>query len=80
MQSVCSVGIILGIAGRPDMFKLTRKFIGDTLEGLTHEEVTPIFVSPGTRIEKPVAGSPYEVISCEPVEEGIIPAGRQRKV
>lgn len=61
------------------MFKLVRKFIGGTLEGLTHEGVTSIFVRPGTRIENPVTGSPYEVISCEPLQEGLIAAGRQRQ-
>lgn len=50
-------------------FQVTIRFIGGNLEGLTHTSTYATRNPPaiGTRILKPVAGSPYEVIAYTPV-------------
>lgn len=59
----------LGSMGNPDLYKVTRKFIGGTLKGLTHSEVTPVKFKVGQVVKKPIGGSPYKITA-------VIPAGK----
>jgi len=49
------------------LYKITRLFIGGTLKGLTHTEITPVHFEVGFVCEKPcgVASSPYVIIAVE---------------
>lgn len=51
--------------GKPGtVYTLTIEFIGGLLEGLTHVSETTTYFKPGSKVLKPVAGSPYKVVSC----------------
>jgi hypothetical protein len=51
----------------PQHYEVTREFIGGTLKGLTHTEITPVKFRVGQVVRKPVAGSPYKIISVKPI-------------
>lgn len=48
-------------------YKVTRKFTGGILKGLTHTEETTVKFSVGFRCDKPAGGSPYIITEVEPV-------------
>lgn len=48
-----------------EKWKIVKLFIGGILEGLTYEEVTTVKFELGEEVKKPVAGSPYRIISVE---------------
>lgn len=47
-----------------ETYTLTIRFIGGILEGLTHTNAKSCYMKPGTKILKPIGGSPYVVVSC----------------
>lgn len=47
------------------LYRVTRKFIGGILAGLTHTEITSIKFDVGFVCQKPCAGDPYEIIAVE---------------
>ncbi len=49
------------------LYKVTRKFIGGTLEGLEHTETTTVKFAIGFVCENPIGGSPYKVVAVEPI-------------
>ena len=49
-------------------YQITKKFIGGVLEGLTITEQTSVLWKVGTRVEKPVAGSPYIIIEVKEIK------------
>jgi hypothetical protein len=61
------------------MFKLVRQFTGGLLDGLSHTEVVNFQVKPGTKVLQPIGGSPYIVVSCDPVTDETVACGRRRK-
>lgn len=46
------------------MYTITRKFTGGILEGMTHSARSYVSIPVGFKCEKPIGGSPYEVIEC----------------
>lgn len=46
-------------------FKITKRFLGGILKGITIEEYTNVKFEPGFVCEKPVGGSPYKIIAVE---------------
>ena len=49
-------------------YRTVRKFTEGTLKGLTHETTHSFYSKPGTRVDKPIGGSPYVIVSCEEVK------------
>lgn len=45
-------------------YKVTRKFTGGTLKGLTHTGVTSVYMPLGFKCSKPCACSPYVIVEC----------------
>lgn len=45
-------------------YMVTRRFTGGILEGLTHAGETRHAAKVGTRVDKPVGGSPYVITEC----------------
>ena len=52
---------------KPQKYILSRKFIGGILEGIVHHEITTVCMPVGFVCEKPIGGSPYEIVGCVPV-------------
>lgn len=50
--------------GRIMRYMVTRRFTGGTLAGLTHTGETRHAAKVGTRVDKPVGGSPYVITEC----------------
>lgn len=53
-----------GMGQMRETYTLTIRFIGGILEGLTHTNAKSCYMKPGTKILKPIGGSPYVVVSC----------------
>lgn len=53
--------------GRNFQYKVTREFTGGPLKGLVHTEITPVAMTEGREVKKPVGGSPYKIIKVEKV-------------
>ena len=56
-----------------DMYLVTRQFVGGTLKGQVHTEVTSVRWTVGTVVSNPVGGSPYKIISVgvdDPAADG----------
>ena len=45
-------------------YMVTRRFTGGILAGLTHTGETRHAAQVGTRVDKPVGGSPYVITEC----------------
>ena len=45
------------------MYLVSRQFVGGTLKGQVHTEVTSVRWTVGTVVSNPVGGSPYKIIS-----------------
>ena len=45
-------------------YMVTRRFTGGILAGLTHTEETRHAAHVGTRVDKPIGGSPYVIMEC----------------
>ena len=55
------------------MYLVTRQFVGGTLKGQVHTEVTSVRWTVGTVVSNPVGGSPYKIISVgvdDPAADG----------
>lgn len=50
--------------GRIMRYMVTRRFTGGILAGLTHTGETRHAVNVGTRVDRPVGGSPYVITEC----------------
>lgn len=48
-------------------FRIVREFIGGTLAGLTYDGIFGAPERVGLVCLKPCGGSPYRIVSCEPV-------------
>jgi hypothetical protein len=53
----------------PKQYEVTRQFIGGTLQGLTHTEITPVRWKVGQVVRAPIGGSPYKIVSVRVVGE-----------
>ena len=45
-------------------YMVTRRFTGGILAGLTHTGETRHAAQVGTRVDKPIGGSPYVITEC----------------
>jgi hypothetical protein len=45
-------------------YMVTRRFTGGILAGLTHTGETRHAAEVGTRVDKPIGGSPYVITEC----------------
>ena len=52
-------------------YRITREFIGGLLVGMTHTGVYWNQMKVGFTCEHPVGGSPYRIIECVEIEEGV---------
>lgn len=50
----------------PQIFKVSKLFIGGLLDGITYIETLPFPMPVGLLVRKPCGGSPYKVTACEP--------------
>jgi len=48
-------------------YEVTKKFIGGILKGLTYTETTSVKFEVGFICKNSYGGSPYKIISCNPV-------------
>jgi len=48
-------------------YEVTKKFIGGILKGLTYTSITSVKFEVGFTCKDSIGGSPYKIISCNPV-------------
>ena len=50
-------------------YRITRRFIGGILNGMTYTENTSVFMPVGFTCLNPVGGSPYQIVAVEPLPQ-----------